>query len=83
MADIAVLVAALTVNGSNLEVLSMCCCEGIEPFGVYGVVPLDSTPTTINAALMTAAIAGAAARNVIVGALDKKTIYGGAVAQIV
>ena len=82
MSDISILVSSISVNGSNLDVQAVCCCEGVEAFASTSSTALSAAQATINAAIVDAAIAEAAVRDITVGALDRKNLFGPAAAQV-
>lgn len=81
MADLSIMVSDISISGSNLRIgFQAITSTSTSPFGGTVEVAFNSLASTINNAIKDEAIAQASAQqSITVGALDKKTIYAGAV----
>jgi len=80
MADIAILVDGTSVNSGQLHLSCTAYVSDSPNIIGFGVdISWNAVPSTINAAIKTAAIAAAADAGSTVGALDTKTLFGAAV----
>ncbi len=79
MADLAIMVASVGPGtGGTLKITGIAGVSGSDMFSWETEVAFNAVAATITAAIKDAAIAAAVAESYTVGALDKKTLFGGA-----
>jgi hypothetical protein len=81
MPAITAFVNGTLTDGTDMTIQLGLFVEGsAETLGANAVVPIDSTPAQVNAAIREAVIAAAEAAEFVIDPSDPKTLFAGAVA---